>query len=400
VTGRAARRLAWATWGLALVILGGGSLFTVLVQTTPGRHYGVAYGNIPLMLSLAMAFSTVGLVIARRYPGNRLGWLFLWEGVGWALIGAYQPVAVYGLLVHPGSLPGLADVAAWLDVWLFIPLIGLIGTFLLLLFPDGRLPSPRWRPVAWCAGIMIVLGAVVGAFTPGKLSDIPQLRNPFGVEAFSSFAPAAYGFMFLLFVVAVVGSAASLVQRFRRARGEERLQLKWLVYAAVSAAVILPLSFSLWDLFTPVRLFQLIPVVGLPVAAGVAILKYRLYDIDVIINKTLVYGLLTVVLGAVYASLAVGLGSVAGRDNSVVIAGSTLVVAALFRPVRRRVQEVIDRRFYRRRYDAARTLEAFTARLRDEVDLDELRAHLEAVVRETMQPAQASLWLRPTERMR
>jgi hypothetical protein len=396
MSGRSLRRLAWSLVVATALILVAGSTFTVLVRASPGRHFGVGYWAIPFMVGVAMAFSVVGLLIASQYPRNPLGWLFLGEGVGWALIGTYEPVAVYGLILHPGSLPGVADVAAWIDTWLFIPLIGTIGTFLLLLFPDGRLPSPRWRPVAWCAGVVMVFGALVGSFIPGRLGDIPRLRNPFGVEALRSFGPIAYGLMFPLFVVTVVGSAASLIRRFRRARGEEREQLKWLAFAAATAGLILPFSFALWDTFPVVRVLQLVPIVALPVAAGVAILKYRLYDIDLIINKTLVYGLLTVVLGGVYAGLAVGLGSIAGSHNSLVIAGSTLVVAALFRPVRRTVQAAIDRRFYRRKYDVARTLEAFSARLRDQIDLDELREHLEGVVKETMQPAHASLWLRET----
>jgi hypothetical protein len=306
---------------------------------------------------------------------------------------------VYGLLIHPGSLPGVANGAAWLDTWLFIPLIGSMGTFLLLLFPDGRLPSPRWRPVAWCAGAVIVGGSVVGAFNPDALSDIPELRNPFGIEVFRSIADVAFPVMFPLFLVAVVGSAVALIKRFRRARGEERQQLKWLAYAGAAASVIFPLSFVLWDVFPPIQVLELVPIIGLPAAVGVAILKYRLYDIDRIINRTLVYGLLTGILAGVYVGLALGLGALAGSDNSLVIAGSTLVVAALFRPARRRIQGLIDRRFYRRKYDATRTLEAFSARLRDEVDLNQLSDHLVVVVKETMQPVQASLWLRPTERV-
>ncbi|MDP9343063.1 MAG: hypothetical protein M3Q23_13445 [Actinomycetota bacterium] len=386
------RRLAWAGFiaivlvyaiGLAISILSGGS-------TDP---FGL----------LVFVFPLVGILILTRQSGNTIGWILLAIGGVAAASGVLTSYAEYGLRTHPGSLPG-ADVALAISGPSWAPIIGIIGTYLLLLFPDGRPPSPGWRWVGWLSAVGIG-GTMVGlTIVPGNFADsgYPNVINPLGIEALRGVEWIAFLFIPLI-PISIVLSAISLVRRFRRSTGTVRLQLKWLTAAAAVTAVLYAFAFAVpgnWGSTKAPAYVSVIQTMGvlsfflIPIAIGFAILRYRLYDIDVVINKALVYGSLTAVLAGVYVGLAVGLGSFVGRDNSLVIAGSTLVVAALFRPARRRIQGFIDRRFYRRKYDAQRTLEAFTARLRDQVDLDELHAHLLAVVDETVRPASISLWLR------
>ena len=302
--------------------------------------------------------------------------------------------------------PGRVWVA-WLsafttNLWFSLALI-----FLPLLFPDGRLPSPRWRPVLWLGVVSVLLGAVGAAFVPGEieLRQSSGLDNPLGIDgglpAVAETASAVLG------AVAVVLAAASVVVRLRRARGRERQQLKWFAYVGVLAALCLSvavvgstLTRDSSDSFNAVAVTGWLTGLalvgfGLPAATGIAILRHRLYDVDLVIRRTLVYGALTATLGATYLGLVLLAGPAVGESN-VAIAVSTLAVAALFRPALRRIQAIVDRRFYRRRYDAAMTLEAFGARLRDELDLEALGADLRGVVTETVQPAHVSLWLRST----
>ena len=299
------------------------------------------------------------------------------------------------------------------------PGIGLIGTFLLLLFPDGHLPSRRWRPLAWLSGLVLTFLTLVIPVLPAPMSEVIQnpsfvnAPNPLGVEALRPVLDRIYAIV-LLVPVCVVGCALSLIVRFRRSRGHERLQLKWLAAAAgVTAAIYLVTMVTsffwggeLWaDQKTPVWVTALqhlsvFAFVLIPVAIGTAILRYRLFDVDVIINRALVYGVLTAALALVYAGTVVGLGAAARavtqqETNNLAVAASTLAVAGLFGPLRRRVQSFIDRRFYRHKYDAQQTLADFSARLRDHVDLDSLNAELLAVVTRTMQPSRVSLWLKP-----
>jgi hypothetical protein len=284
-------------------------------------------------------------------------------------------------------------------LWPWWLVTALILVFTPLLFPTGRLLSPHWRPVAWLAGVTTaVLTTLTSLRTELEVAPGQVIANPIGVAAVgnpeeSPVAPA----VIIVLVVLAVAAFGSLVLRFRRSRGEERQQLKWFTYAAA----LLPLAAALTDVL-PAPLDNLVfavPIVFLPVATGIAILRYRLYDIDRLINRTLVYGLLSALLAGVYAGAVLVLGQVfggVGRDPpSWVVAGATLAVAALFQPARRRIQQVVDRRFNRRRYDAAKTVEAFSTRLRDEIDLDTLSAELLAVVNQTMQPTVVSLWLRP-----
>jgi hypothetical protein len=292
----------------------------------------------------------------------------------------------------------------------------LMVTFLLLLFPDGRLVSPRWRIVAWAAAADLA-GLWIGiAFAPGPLGagGLETVSNPLGIQwpgppprLLAAIVAKAFELLIHLSALLILVSAASMVVRFRRARGVERQQLKWFTYAPL-AAVLVWLASSIPALMseapTVVVILRVYVVgaiisVGIPLAIGIAVLRYRLYDIDRLINRTLVYGWLTAILGLVYAAAVLVLGQVfggvGGDPPSWAVAGATLAVAALFQPARRRIQAAVDRRFNRRKYNAAKTVEAFSLRLRDEVDLDALSAELLAVVDQTMQPNQASLWLRP-----
>ena len=271
--------------------------------------------------------------------------------------------------------------------------------FLVLLFPTGRLLSPRWRPLAWISGTAILVGMVSIAFTPGPLEEFASVRNPFGVEAIGGILDllAAIGgwTSFACFVAAIF----SLILRFYRSRGEERLQLKWFVYAATLGFLAILLGGE-----TPISgtLVWTMALLGLPVSAGIAVLKYRLYDIDLLINRTLVYGALTATLAPIYfggvAALQGAFRALTGQESQLAIVASTLAIAALFGPLRRRIQGFIDHRFYRRKYDAAQILAAFNVRLRDEVDLDALRGDLIGVLDDAMRPSHVSLWLRPPGR--
>jgi hypothetical protein len=328
-------------------------------------------------------------------PGNRLGGLLLVGALSIGMVKVAQELVQYGVR-HSGSVPALEWIG-WVSNWVWVPAIQM---FLLLpvLFPNGQPPSPRWRPLVWAilAGALVSL---VGSALLPRIVDAPSLRNPLGLPGSAgAVLDQALSKAFLLGLpVAAVAAVVSLIVRFRRARGVERQQLKWLA----SAAAVLALASVTQDPWlggwatAAVNLAQWM----IPAAIGVAILRYHLYDIDRLINRTLVYGLLTAVLAGVYASVVLVLGQLFGgigdKPPSWAVAGATLTVAALFQPARRRIQAAVDRRFNRRRYDAAKTIEAFSARLREEVDLDTLSAELVAVVDETMQPTTVSLWLRP-----
>jgi hypothetical protein len=380
-----------AAWGLlgVYVALAGAAVGLVLF----GGADDDAFGALGFC-----AFAGVGTLVALRRPGNAVGWVLLGTAIFFA---AGEAGEAY---VADPPRPGQVWVA-WLsgfttNIWFSLALI-----FLPLLFPHGRLPSPRWRPVLWLGIAGLVLGALASAFTPGELElrQSSGIDNPVGVEGglpeVASTASVALG------AVAVVFAAAAVVVRLRRARGAERQQLKWFAYVGVLAAVCLSvavvgsvLTEEPSDGFTTLAMVSWLAGlalvgIGLPIATGFAILRHRLYDVDVVIRRTIVYGALTATLGAVYLGLVLLIGLAVGTSN-LAIAISTLAVAALVRPVRARIQATVDQRFYRRRYDAGLTLEAFGARLRDELDLETLSADIRAVVRETVQPAHVSVWLR------
>jgi hypothetical protein len=392
MTGRVAARrlplvLGATTWGLVVAAL-------LIPAGAPGGPAVVAFPAL-----WAATNAAVGAVVATRRAENPIGWLLsasgLLVGVG-LLAGQY---AYYALVASPGRLPG-GTAMLWLAGWPFDAGLFLIP-MVLLLFPDGRLPSPRWRPLGRYAVVVYVVDVLGRAFAPGPVSEeeLGPLDNPLGLDAIGGVVPVLQSIISALLLVVMLAAVAAVLVRLRRARGVERQQLKWFAYAAsllgVAAvvAVVLPSAgSSLVDTVT-----IMLALAALPVAIGIALLRYRLYEIDRLINRTLVYGVLTALLLGVYAGLVVLLGGLlnpADGSSELAVAASTLAVAALFQPLRRRVQAVVDRRFNRSRYDAIRTVEAFSARLRDQVDLDTLSAELLGVVDHTVQPTQASLWLR------
>jgi MFS family permease len=352
-----------------------------------------------VFLCLAVVFAAMGALILVRAGGHRIGLVLL--SVGMLLLAgpAFQGYAKWALIARPGALPGGA-AAAWVASVTGGPvLFSLIGAFFLL-FPTGRIPSRRWRPVAWLLTATGIASVLFFMLTPGGLTAAPLVENPLGIPALEPVLDVLGAPVFLVLVASVILSMISVAVRFRRSRDVERQQLKWVGASALVVGLTLastPIIFTtpslngLWIVLFPLA------AATIPISAAVAILKYRLYDIDVIVNRTLVYAALTAVLVATYAGgvliFRTILDPVTG-DNDIAIAASTLAVAALFGPARRRVQAFIDRRFYRSRYDAQQTLEAFGARLRDEVDLNTLSADILGVVSDTVQPRHASVWLR------
>jgi hypothetical protein len=399
VTARTAPLLVWiaciiiAIPTLVLLALGAG-------ESTPGDSFGLGgYGGLSFVLS-SLAFGTVGALVAARVPANPIGRVFCLMGLTLGIGDLAYQYADYALFVS-SWLPG-GEVAAWLQNLGLPPSFGLLA-IALLLFPDGRLPSRRWRPALWLAlaGITLIVGGY--ALRPGPLDDpFQSVSNPLGVPGAFDLTDAASGIGWMFMGASVAFAAAALVVRLRRSTGYERRQLKWIALAAsVTGVAVVADVLSFFASVEGVEQLRILLLgVGFsafPVAAGMAILRYRLYDIDVVINRTLVYGALTATLAAVYIGSVLLLQLLLSgltRDSGLAVAASTLAVAALFRPARARIQELVDRRFYRRKYDAARTLERFGARLRDELDLDALGSELRAVVADTMQPASVSLWLR------
>ena len=390
------KRWSWVAWSMLAVFVV--SLVAGLILAVANGTLRQDAGNQVLLLVGFSAFMVVGALIVAHRPGNAIGWLFSAIAL-LAFTGQLaSEYATYAYATRPGPLPG-ATLAAWYGSWPWWLVLALTLVFTPLLFPTGRLLSPRWRPVAWLAGVTTaVLTAVTSLRTELGTVEDQVVANPIGVAAVGNPEKSPM-IPVLIVLLGVLATAAfgSLVLRFRRSRGEERQQLKWFTYASA----LLPLAGL--DDFLPAPVGDLlfgIPIVFLPVAAGIAILRHRLYDIDRLINRTLVYGSLTAILGLVYAGVVLILGQVFGGVTedppSWAVAGATLAVAALFQPARRRIQEVVDRRFNRRKYDAAETIDTFGARLRDQVDLDTLSAELLAVVDQTMQPTRVVLWLRPS----
>ncbi|MFL6022948.1 MAG: hypothetical protein ACJ72O_06375 [Marmoricola sp.] len=355
---------------------------------------------------LPLSFASVGIVVSLRQPANRIGWVCLAIGLLLSIdAGSYGS---FGRNTGSAPLPG-AGFATWLGDWIWLPAIGSVGTFLLLLFPDGRLPSRRWRAVAWTSAGVIALAVLAEAFQPGMLSSAPGVANPYAVEAAKYIPGRLPGGANVFLAPCFAAAAASLVLRFRRATGRQRLQIKWFATAAALLALLFAfagvanLVAELLDAGRPLTLRLLEDAVsasaaGLPLAIGIAVLRHDLYEIDVVINRTLVYGALTGTLAATYLGSVLLLQLVLSRftaGSSLAIAASTLAVAALFGPARTRIQAVVDRRFFRNKYDAHQTLERFGTRLRDQVDLSDIGSDLIAVVTETVQPSHLSLWLRP-----
>jgi hypothetical protein len=413
MTDRAASRLARIVFAVDCVLV----LAALVSSSLNGTGENPAAWDASEILAadlfaLAMfTFPVVGVLIAFRRPRNAIGWILLADGVAWSLSAVSGNYVQYGLITHPGSLPR-PDLVLALSDWLWVPGVGLIGTFLLLLFPDGRLPSPGWKSLGWISSAALIVPSLLIVVAPGNYtaSGYPEVTNPLGIEVLQGAASVVYGLV-LLIPLCIIGCAAALIQRFRRSRGLERLQLKWLAAGAgaSAAAYLIAMVVSIpydWGTSTTPSLVTLIQNTALfsfvliPLAAGIAMLKHRLYDIDLIINRTLVYGAVSAFLALVYVGGVFGVGgllrSATGQQSSnLAVAVSTLAVAALFRPVRTRMQAFIDRRFYRHKYDMGRTLQDFSARMRDQLDLDTLNAELLAVVSRALRPSHVTLWIKP-----
>jgi len=390
-----AASLVWGMWVLTV-------LATALTLVLTSLNYpSSSFRDMVALSLLLLAFSTVGALVGSRRPENPIGWLFGAGAMVWMLGELALQYAVYALIIAPSALPAGAWMV-WFGTWARGIGWFLIVAFLLLLFPTGQLPSPRWRPVLWGAvGYIGVFTLVVWLSPVLPDTRLAFVHNPLGlkIESVSVLVEILYVTIPLL----LVAGGMAVIVRFRRSRGDERQQLKWFAYAVGVMVVMFTIWFSLEvaGVVAIGTLTFIVPLAGLPLAAGVAILKYRLYNIDVIINRTLVYGSLTATLALVYfggvtATQAL-LRTITSQEQlpQLVIVASTLVIAALFNPLRRRIQSFIDKRFYRSKYDARKTLEAFSSKLREETNLEALSDDLVGVVTETMQPAHISLWLRP-----
>jgi hypothetical protein len=387
----AAPRHGWSVLALALASAALTVLFGVLNHFQPAGSVAFWFN-----LVIPLAFSVPGAVLVGYRPANPVGWLLCTMGLTSGVALFLDEYGNYAIRTNPGSVPG-GVLALWLSSVVGFSTLGLVP-LLFLLVPDGSLPSPRWRPVAWVAVAAVAAAMLVGAFSPGPIGGDPlpgARQNPVGIEPARQVLELSSAAFFLVIPAVAVAGLLALVLRFRRAQGVERQQLKWFAYAAFllvagGAALFVPLSEGV---------AKAIVAAGLgcfTAGVAVAVLRYGLYEIDVILNRTLVYGVLTVLLGLGYAGAALVGGQLAGQQRSnLVVAGSTLAVAAVFRPARRWVQATVDRRFNRRKYDAAMTIEAFSARLRQELDLDTLSGELLRVVYQTMEPTTVSLWLRP-----
>jgi hypothetical protein len=403
---RAAAWLAWSMWTLSLPFV---AFAGVLGFLSASGRIVLDSGFIVLLPLVALTFTTVGAAVASRRPENPIGWIFCAGGLIFSVTVSAANYADYALqATSTGSLPGV-PYAAWIASWAPIPTLLLVATMLFLLFPDGKLSSREWGLVAWTAVVasgMVALGDALGRETAG--TDLGSIANPVAVGgAVDNIVDTLGSFALVLLLLCFLASIAAPFVRLSQARGQERQQIKWFAYAAALMGTgplmmlllgggYSALSELMWDLG------WLVGILGfafLPVATAIAILKYRLYDIDRIINRTLVYGSLTAALALIYFSAVVLLQRafvvLAGEKSTLAVVASTLLIAALFNPLRRRIQSFIDRRFYRSKYDARKTLEAFSAQLRNETDLDALSDDLVGVVSETMQPAHVSLWLRP-----
>jgi uncharacterized membrane protein YfcA len=391
--------LAWGLWALTLLSLPVVNWLDQRLRQAGLPELAILEPSGFPLIAAAVTAATVGAVLASRRPRHPVGWLLLAIGLSQQFSNLATDYVHYGTMVRPGGLPAATYLTGFYNSGTIV-MAACIG-FVVLLTPTGSLPSPRWR---WWARVVMaatVLLVVSAALTPHPLEpEDPTFEGPLAAPALSDLLAVAGAASVVTLLVGLVVAAVSLVVRFRRARGLERQQLRWLALAAALSAVMLLAAVASAVLGAPLGVVLIaagISVAVLPLATGAAILRYRLYDLDRIISRTLAYGLLTVLLGLGYAAVVLGLGGLLGRDSSLIVAAATLAVAATFQPLRRRIQGAVDRRFNRRRHDAAQTIATFSARLRDEIDLDTLTGELLTVVDQTMQPTQTSLWLRHQE---
>jgi len=408
------RTASWLAWSLAVLCF---VLYLLSIPTcllARSAHVPSSWGADLTSGGLLaggsfLIFPLVGAMIASSRARNPIGWLCLAIGLLWAFSGLLDYYVVYGV-ARPGSVL-FPFAMAWVNNWLWVPSVGLMGTYVFLIFPDGRLPSRRWRPLAWLCGAVIAFVSVGVAFGPGTLQNLGGVQNP--IVLLRPWMMPAFWATLPLLPLCMLASALSLVLRYRHSGGEERQQIKWIAFAAAVVAVVYLIAMiaslvfpeDSWTTVGPVWWLNLLTdaallsFVAIPVAVGVAVLKYRLYEIDIIINRALVYAPLSATLALIYFGGVVGMQAIfralTGQESTLAVVASTLAIAALFTPLRRGVQALVDRRFYRSKYDARKTLEAFSSKLRDETDLEALRGDLVGVVRDTMQPAHVSLWLRP-----
>jgi hypothetical protein len=402
-----ARRLAWSVPVLSLLL---GVVATVLLGAIPSDELPREdrLDVIDVLFSLAfVGYAAIGAMIVTRHPRNPVGWLLCAFGLLYPAVGTLSSYAMYGVYATDGGLPGM-DAAAWLFAWSGEAALFLV-VLLLLVFPDGRFLTRRWRGVGIAAGAVAVLFSFAIAFDPGPLYTFEAIPNPLGIDVVGGVLETVREIGTAAAPALLVLAGVSLVVRFRRAEVMERRRIKWLAVGA-ACAVILVVAFTTLNLTTETdrgagevvtSVLALLSLLVIPLTVAIAMLRERLYDVDVVINRTLVYGALTASLVGTYVGVVLLLQLALEpltEDSGLAIAGSTLAVAALVRPLRARIQALVDRRFYRRKYDAARTLESFGTRLRDQVELDSLSAELRAAVAETMQPAHVSLWLREASR--
>jgi uncharacterized membrane protein len=397
------REAAWLAWYMCVVSLGlvGSGLVFLVVSRRSGAP---VFDYWLLNTVMAVSFSPVGAIIAPRLPPrNPIGWLFCTVGLFAAIRVFCAEYAIATLLAEPGSWPSVllgGEALAWVSSWVWVVHFGPF-IFLALLFPNGRLPSPGWRPFAWLVALVITGGTVAVALFPETAARVTPVNSPLGIEVGANVFNPVEALVYALALTA----AASLVVRLIRSRGIERQQVEWFAYAIVLLAVSTTLAFVVSEALDAEWLgwissiLVIVSIVALPIAMSIAILRYRLYQIDRLINRTLVYGSLTAILALVYTCAIVVLQRIlnlfTGQESTLTIVASTLLIAALFTPLRHRIQSFIDRRFYRNKYDARKTLEVFSERLRNETNLDALHDDLVDVVKETMQPAHVTLWLRP-----
>ena len=401
VSTHSATWLAWSMCALSLALTALGLLLLVLGRLRSGANI---FDYWIETTAIAVSFSIVGAIIASRRSGHPVGWLFCAIGLLAAADHFCGEYATYALSEQPHPLPA-GEAAAWIRSWVW-SVTGGLGVFLLLLFPDGRMPGVRWRYLAWLNAVVAVLGAIALAFSPGPIDGLGPISNPLGVDSLGSAAMgSAVELVEVLQVAIALAAAVSPFVRLRHGQFEKRQQIKWFAYAAtiliVGAGVMamVPAVTEAWWVRSLGLALYVVGIVGVPVAVGIAILRHHLYNIDHIINRTLVYGSLTAALSLLYIGSAVLLqeilGDLTGKNSQLAVVASTLAIVALFNPLRHRIQSFIDRRFYRSKYDARKTLEAFSNKLRHETDLDALREDLTNVVSETMHPSHVSLWLRP-----
>jgi hypothetical protein len=390
---RTTAALAWALWLVTFACCAAGLLVTLAI--TRPLTLGVLVEGALYTFFFVLGFATVGLVLALRRPGNPIGWLYGAAGLAWAYTVPVQPW-IDQLVREHRPLPLVPQIVAATGDLSWAPAIALGVTLPALLLPNGHLRSRRWRLVVVTSVTGAALATLAGALAPGPLQEM-GVENPFGLAGAAGDVAGVLTIVgVLLHWLSLPPAAVCVVLRFRSSRGIERQQMRWAAAGAAGAVLGLLLALPGGVGFGPGWTAQIVfpALLCPPVAVGVAVLRYRLYDLDRVVSRTLSWGLLTVLLGLGYAGVVLGLGRLLPEGSSLAVAAATLAVAAAFQPARRRVQQVVDRRFNRRRYDAARTVDGFATRLRDQVDLDALRGELLGVVDQTMQPTRASLWLR------